>query len=439
MADWLQKKGTQKFIKTLGLPLPIPSTLKRQTEVINPENWKGKKILLDGASLGSNLSSILEQNGFATQQGTEPFDALVYDASSIQSIADLKKLYDFFNGNIRKMNRGGRIVILAGMPTDGATLENQSSIEAITGFSRALSKEVGKRGVNVQCLQIENNLAIAHIFPIVHFFLTEPSVYITGQVLQLSSKAVVTENLSLTNSLKGKTALITGGARGIGAETAKVLAREGAKVIVLDIPKAEEDLKTLAASIDGDYIAMDVTDTGVANKVREKCPNGLDILINNAGITRDKTIAKMTEDYWDLVLNVNLKASIQLTDSLLQSGLNEGASIIGLSSISGIAGNVGQTNYSASKAGMIGLMEKAAEIGAAKKITANAIAPGYIETKMTEKLPFFVKEAGRRLSSLAQGGAPQDIAEAIRFFVSPGAKAITAQVIRVCGGSFIGR
>lgn len=147
----------------------------------------------------------------------------------------------------------------------------------------------------------------------------------------------------------------------------------------------------------------------------------------------------MSEEYWDLVIKINLKAAIDLTEGLLENGLNNGGSIIGLSSISGIAGNLGQTNYSASKAGMMGLMKKASEQGAFKGINANAIAPGFIETTMTDKLPFFVKEVARRMSSLAQGGKPEDIAEVIRFFVSPGGAVVSGQTIRVCGGSFIGR
>ena len=162
----------------------------------------------------------------------------------------------------------------------------------------------------------------------------------------------------------------------------------------------------------------------------------LDILVNNAGITRDKTLAKMSEQQWNSVMQVNLKASINLTEQFIQNGFAEHAKVVGLASISGIAGNVGQTNYSASKAGMIGYMKAIASTQ--KSVYANAVAPGFIETKMTESLPLFVKEGGRRLSTLKQGGLPEDVAELIGFLASPLSDGINGNCIRVCGGSMIG-
>jgi len=144
----------------------------------------------------------------------------------------------------------------------------------------------------------------------------------------------------------------------------------------------------------------------------------------------------MSIDQWRGVLNVNLKAVIQLTEIFLQKGFNDNAKVVSLSSISGIAGNVGQTNYSLTKAGVIGFTEIIAVSG--KSVFANAVAPGFIETKMTENLPFFVKEGGRRLSTLKQGGLPEDVAELIGFLASPLSDAINGQCIRVCGGSMIG-
>ena len=239
--------------------------------------------------------------------------------------------------------------------------------------------------------------------------------------------------------LQDKTAIVTGGARGIGAAAARVLAREGAKVIIIDVPSSKEDAQKLAQEIGADVLLEDITDAKATEDIQRYVINnykGLDILVNNAGITRDKTIAKMNIDQWRGVLNVNLKAVINLTETFINKGFNEHAKVVSLSSISGIAGNVGQTNYSLTKAGVIGFT-KAVSSGN-NKIFANAVAPGFIETKMTENLPFFVKEGGRRLSTLKQGGLPEDVAELIGFLASPLSDGINGECVRVCGGSMIG-
>jgi 3-oxoacyl-[acyl-carrier protein] reductase len=165
----------------------------------------------------------------------------------------------------------------------------------------------------------------------------------------------------------------------------------------------------------------------------------LDILVNNAGITRDKLMANMDESRWDSVLAVNLLAPLQLTEGLADNGtLAEDGRVIGLSSMAGIAGNRGQTNYAATKAGMIGLTDALAPKLGEKGITINAVAPGFIETKMTEAIPLATREVGRRLNSLYQGGQPVDVAETIAYFASPASNAVTGNTIRVCGQAMLG-
>jgi 3-oxoacyl-[acyl-carrier protein] reductase len=147
----------------------------------------------------------------------------------------------------------------------------------------------------------------------------------------------------------------------------------------------------------------------------------------------------MSENLWDQVIGINLEAVLRITDSLLEHGtLRDGGRVISLSSVSGVAGNMGQTNYAASKAGIIGFTRKLAQLVKSRGITANAIAPGFIETRMTAAIPVVVREAGRRLSALGQGGLPEDVAEAITFLSTPGAAGVTGQVLRVCGGALIG-
>jgi 3-oxoacyl-[acyl-carrier protein] reductase len=166
---------------------------------------------------------------------------------------------------------------------------------------------------------------------------------------------------------------------------------------------------------------------------------GWDVVVHNAGITRDKTIANMKEHFWDSVININLSTQERINEALVDKGtLRRGARIVCVSSISGIAGNVGQTNYALSKAGVVGMVQSLAPHLAKHGITINAVAPGFIETAMTAAVPFAMREAGRRMNSLSQGGLPQDVAEAICWLASPASGGVTGNLVRVCGQSIMG-
>ena len=165
----------------------------------------------------------------------------------------------------------------------------------------------------------------------------------------------------------------------------------------------------------------------------------LDILVHNAGITRDKTLAKMDEQRWDLTIDVNLSSVIAVTETLLKDGtVPDGGRVVLVSSIAGIAGNAGQTNYAASKSGIVGLTRHLGCVLADRDIAVNAVAPGFIETRLTHAIPFTIREVGRRFSNLNQGGLPVDVAEAITFFSTPGAGGLHGNVLRVCGGNLLG-
>jgi len=163
------------------------------------------------------------------------------------------------------------------------------------------------------------------------------------------------------------------------------------------------------------------------------------VMVHNAGITRDRTLARMKPERWDAVLEVNLSSQERINDVLLDQDLiPNGGRLIGVASIAGIAGNRGQTNYATSKAGVIGLVQSMAPVLAGRGITVNAVAPGFIETAMTAKMPLMLREAGRRMNSMAQGGLPVDVAETIAWFASPGSGGVTGNVVRVCGQSLLG-
>jgi 3-oxoacyl-[acyl-carrier protein] reductase len=165
----------------------------------------------------------------------------------------------------------------------------------------------------------------------------------------------------------------------------------------------------------------------------------VDVVVHNAGITRDRTLARMDPAWWDAVIEVNLSSQERINDALLSDDLiPEGGRLISVSSISGIAGNRGQANYAASKAGVIGLVEAMAPALAGRNITINAVAPGFVETALTASMPLFLREAGRRMNSMAQGGLPVDVGETIAYLAAPGSAGITGTVLRVCGQSLLG-
>jgi len=447
MADFIleygHKPGWKSVFKTLGIT--VPPKLRRLKGAWKKQVLAGKKVVTaTGAINASVISNINDELGghalINSLPAEDKSDVLLFDATGIETVAQLKSLYDFFHANAGKLANNSRVVILANIPIGSA--EQVSAQQAIEGFSRSLSKEVGRKGATVNLVRIKqiHNVIENFLLPVLHFLFSEASAFVTGQVITIGSKAPAI--ITLENSLKGKVALVTGAARGIGEAIARKLSAEGATVIVLDRPEDSDAGKKVADSILGRFLAADMSKGESAQLINEflmKEYNGVDIVIHNAGITRDKTIAKMDEKQWDSVLNVNLQALIRTNNLLLKSGtIRNNGRIVCLSSISGFSGNFGQTNYATTKAGIIGYVKALAEEVATNNITANAVAPGFIETRMTAKMPLFSKMGGRRLSNLNQGGLPGDVADMITFLSSPGAANISGQTLRVCGGSYIG-
>ncbi|WP_110971333.1 3-oxoacyl-ACP reductase [Pseudomonas huaxiensis] len=361
--------------------------------------------------------------------------AVVFDASAISDIDQLKQLREFFQPLLRSLAGSAHIVILGRAPEHLDDVLARVAQRALEGFSRSLAKEL-RNGGTLQLLYVSRD-AEDQLEGALRFFLSPKSAFISGQVLRLEACASKVQDW--TRPLAGRKALITGAARGIGASIAETLARDGADVVLLDVPQASDDLHALAERLGGRALALDICASEAAAQLLEGLPEGIDIVVHNAGITRDKTLANMTPEYWDSVLAVNLKAPAVLTQALLDSGaLRDNARIVLLASISGIAGNRGQSNYAASKAGLIGLAQGWAPLLAERGASINAVAPGFIETRMTAAIPFTLREAGRRMSSLGQGGLPQDVAEAVAWLSQPGSGAINGQVLRVCGQAVMG-
>jgi 3-oxoacyl-[acyl-carrier protein] reductase len=310
---------------------------------------------------------------------------------------------------------------------------------AVEGFVRSLGKEVGRRGITAQTVHVDTG-AEANLEPVLRFLLSKRSAYISGQCVHVSARVAAPTRRKYTLPLEGKVALVTGSARGIGEATARALAREGARVIVMDRASEMPAATQVARAIQGTALACDVTNENawkiILDHVSEHY-DGLDIVVHNAGVTRDKTIANMSREKWDMVLQINIIGLIRTNEGLLEH-LRDGSRIVTLSSVGGIAGNPGQTNYAATKAGLIGYVQGLAPRVAERGITINAVAPGFIETQMTAAMPMFTREVARRLCNLQQGGLPQDIAETITFMVSPDAVGLSGEVLRICGGNLVG-
>jgi 3-oxoacyl-[acyl-carrier protein] reductase len=321
--------------------------------------------------------------------------------------------------------------------TRGGERDAQRSLE---GFPRRLGKEIG-RGGTVQLVYVVPGAEEA-LDSTLAFLLSPRSAYVSGQVVRVGTavkKAVEVRNAE--RPLAGKLALVTGASRGIGEQIARVLHRDGATVLGVDVPQAADELTSVMKELNGDSLVLDITHADapqrIAHHVKEK-HGGVDIVVHNAGITRDKKLANMAEDRWTSVIAVNLTAPERITRELLDQGaIRANGRIVGVASIAGIAGNVGQTNYATSKAGVIGFVDALAD-ELEDGITVNAVAPGFIVTKMTAAVPFATREVGQRLNAMSQGGLPVDVAETIAWYAHPGSTAVNGNVVRVCGQMMLG-
>lgn len=365
--------------------------------------------------------------------------ALVYDASGLVRPEQLKELYDFFQPLAAAIPANGRVLVLIRAPDAAANPAAAATASALRGFIKSLGKEVGRKGATVNLLELAANSDGA-LAGAMRFFLSEHSAFISGQSIPLQAPSGTAPN-AWTGSVKGKIALVTGAARGIGAAISEVLAREGAQVVGVDRPQEEGVLGGTLAGINGVGLPLDITAADAPQRIVKECMarfGGLDIVVHNAGITRDKTLRNMKPQLWEQVIEVNLAAIVRINEKLLDVGLKDGARMVCVSSIGGIAGNPGQTNYGATKSGVIGYVRALAPEMAKRGGAVNAVAPGFIETQMTAEMPAGPRIMGRLMCSLAQGGLPSDIAEGVAFLASPYAAGVNGHTLRICGQHLVG-
>lgn len=459
-----------KLVKNLGLPIPIPVVLDRAKGPMEERELFDMNVLVAGAgALTGHLARALAEAGanpfVDSGVSIEPFRgpgeafgrparqvsaenigdvrmrAIVFDATGITTIAGLREIYDVFHPWLRGLAKNGRILVIGRPAGKIADPEAAAAQAALEGFTRSISKEISQLGATATALFVEDGAENQLAGPL-RFVVGKRSTYMNGQPIHVRATARSSEAPRWSRVLEGKVALVTGAARGIGEEIARLMSEEGAHVVVLDRPQDEELASKVAQSIGGSTLLVDITDPNAPQTIAEHFKSkfgGIDLVVHNAGVTRDKTLKNMKPEYWDQAVDINIGAVIRINDELERSGaLRDNSRIVCLSSVSGIAGNRGQTNYSAAKSGLISYVEQLANKLGERGITVNAIAPGFIETRLTAAMPAANREVARRLNSLGQGGQPVDVAQAVTFLTTPGSLGVTGNTIRVCGGMLIG-
>jgi len=417
--------------------LPRPTTLRRRSA--GESETAGA--VLAGAAPGGRLGKAIEQQlgdigAPRPQKSDSPVEALVFDATGISDSTELVELQRFFHPNVKRVEHSGRVIVL-GTPPSGLPGRAATAQRALEGFTRSLGKEIG-RGIAVQLVYVAAD-AEDQLDSTLRFLLSPCSAYVSGQVIRISKGVAKAPRLEWEKPLDGCRALVTGASRGIGEAIAETLRRDGAELVLLDVPALAGDLTKVAKRLDAETIELDITDEDAPATIAERLTGGVDVLVHNAGVTRDRTIAKMPEDRWASLMEINLSSEERIDDELLDRDLlRENGRIVCVSSMSGIAGNSGQTNYATSKAGVIGMVEALAPELAKRGATINAVAPGFIETQMTDAMPIAIREAGRRMNSMSQGGLPVDVAETIAWLASPASTGVNGNVVRVCGQSLLG-
>lgn len=434
----------QSVAKRAGLP-PAP-TLRRGRA------WPSGPIVLASLKQSHVAKDALVSLGRAFQDpvidtpGDNPpgygsrIGAIVVDAMRVSTIEELEQLRAVLRPAVRSIAASGRVIILAHPGAD--SWEAKAVARALDGINRTVGKEL-RRGATANLVNVDPGASTADIASTLAFLLQGRSAFVDGQSWRIGASGAQTAYTD--TPLEGKVVVVTGAARGIGASISRILARDGAIIVAVDIPAAGEALARVANDVGGTALHLDITAANAGEKIAAHvAQRGRTLygIVHNAGITRDKMLVNTDADRWASVLDVNLAAQMRINEVLLSNdtpgGLSDGGRIVGIASTSGLAGNKGQANYAASKAGVAGLVAAMAPDLAARGITVNAVAPGFIETAMTARIPFVQREIFRRTNSLSQGGNPDDVAETIGYLLDPASAGVSGQVIRVCGQNLVG-
>lgn len=438
--------ATSALVKALGLPNPAILAREAGGYAARPLDSRQALLLRTAGGYAADALAQALGNAGATlcdrlADDAARADVVVMDATGCRAAGDFGLLYQAFHPIMRRIAKNGRVLVTAANPASASGVAEAAVARGVEGFVRSLAKELGPKGIVANLAYVERD-ATDRLDGPVRFLCGVQSTYVTGQVFHVRPAVAAPQPAPAVKALAGKVALVTGAAKGIGMATAERLAQEGAQVVALDMAGAADDLHDVCLRIGAVPLMMDISAADAPARLCEFLAErfgGVDIVVHNAGITRDRTLANMKRPLWDMVINVNLASVMAIDEQMLGRGvMRDGGRIVCLSSVSGVAGNFGQTNYAASKAALIGYVAAQAPRLAARGICINAVAPGFIETAMTDAMPFMTREVGRRLNSLKQGGQPRDVAELITFLATPAAFGISGDTIRVCGQGLIG-
>jgi 3-oxoacyl-[acyl-carrier protein] reductase len=431
----------RKVARQLGLPQP--AILRRyrpgQPLVAGPVLVQGSTASAD-ALAATLLAWDLDVRRHAVPR--ERLGAIILVLDDVAHPDDLERPVLSVASSVRDLGPSGRVITVSRPATAGVSPAQAAARQGVDGFLRSLAMEL-RSGATGNGILLEEGAETTSpsVLAAVRFLLSGRSAYVDGQFLTVTS-ANGQLPADPDRPLAGKVAVVTGAARGIGAAIARTLHRDGATLVLVDIPAAGDHLAEVANEIHGTALQLDISREDAGQRIIDHAVQRhghLDIVIHNAGITRDKLLANMDHTRWSSVINVNVAAQLRINEALLASEhFRNSPRIVSVASTSGIAGNRGQTNYAASKAGVMGMVRAAAPLMSERGGTINAVAPGFIETEMTARVPLVLREAGRRLNSLRQGGQPNDVAEAIAFLASDGAGGINGGVLRVCGQYMVG-
>jgi 3-oxoacyl-[acyl-carrier protein] reductase len=436
----------RRAVRAIGLPTPVPLERHEPGKPV-----VSAPVLVGGARGGRVIEPVMEvlrsigaraRTEAGGGDGDGKLAAMVFDATGIDESPRLRALYDFFHPVMRDLTRCGRLLVV-GTPPESCSEPRQAIAQrALEGFLRSAAKEL-RDGSTAQLVYVAEGAEHA-IESTLRFLLSARSAYVSGQVIRIEQvdPADVVAPEDWDRPLSGRAAVITGSARGIGEAIAETFSREGAEAVCVDVPAQGEDLSAVANRIGGTALQLDITDPDAPGELARHLTErhgGVDVVVHNAGITRDKTLAAMDEEQWDSVMDINLSSQERINHALLDADvLRPGGRVVSVSSVGGIAGNRGQTNYATSKAGIIGMVSALAPTMRDRHATINAVAPGFIETRMTAAMPLAAREAGRRMNSLGQGGLPVDVAETIGWLASPASAGVNGNLVRVCGQSLLG-
>lgn len=431
---------TKKLAKLLGLPRP--PRLRRYG--VDTPLLPGPVLVLGTSARAQELSDTMVSWGLDVRRhdaGESKLGGLVLLLDELSHPEQLSALMLATGAALRKLVPGARVVSMS----KPALANDEPAVAAvrqgIDGAMRSLGREMrGGATANGIVLAGDTSIVSPSALGALRFFFSGRSAYVDGQFLTVRTEAGALPE-DFRAPLAGKVAVVTGAARGIGAEIARTLARDGAKVVLVDMPQAGDALAQVANQVGGTTLQLDVTAKDAGARIMEHAltrHGSLDLVVHNAGITRDKLLANMDAARWDSVIAVNIASQLRMNEVFLAAKL-PGLRVVSLASTSGIAGNRGQTNYAASKAGVIGMVRASAALFAENGGSITAVAPGFIETEMTAKIPLGTRTVARLvLPSLMQGGLPVDVAEAIGFLGSDAAAGLNGQTLRVCGQSLVG-